>query len=242
MSGYGQPILYQPPPSGGSGTMIAVVVVIVLIIIVIAVVVGLYMGGVIGGSDVEQLAIEAERLHKLAVEASAKAVIQKNQAEAEIHANEAKISAKEANVAADKAKSLAPADNAFVIRAVRAANSANSAAARADAYVKSFVGSTPLPPASQPPASSNARSLPANCDAKSCNATMYDWVVNRYWAFDGNLSQCANCPRRGFKAAHQGIKAENPTWIDCKSRVGCYNYLKLPTSEYFNPENMMDWY
>lgn len=43
---------------------------------------------------------------------------------------------------------------------------------------------------------------PPRCDVALCNATLKDWIVRKYWAFDDSskLAECGGCPPRWFRA------------------------------------------
>jgi len=75
-------------------------------------------------------------------------------------------------------------------------------------------------------------STTGSCNATGCNNLMRDWIVNKYWAFDGLGAECTNCPKRGFKAPFVGLK--DGVWTNCSTKEGCYNHVKLPVTERFN--------
>lgn len=63
------------------------------------------------------------------------------------------------------------------------------------------------------------------CNKDVCNATMKDWIVNKYWRFDPGDLCPAPCPQRGFKAPYMGYK--DGSWTNCGSKEGCYTFLEL---------------
>lgn len=54
------------------------------------------------------------------------------------------------------------------------------------------------------------------CNKAACNATMRDWIVNKYWAFGDTAktwNECRNCASRWFRApmdvSHDGVNYGN---------------------------------
>ncbi len=65
---------------------------------------------------------------------------------------------------------------------------------------------------------------PPVCNAAGCNAAMYDWMVNKYWAFGDSstqFSECSACAKRGFTAPFQVQK--NGTWTNYGNKNDAYN-------------------
>tara|TARA_B110000483_G_scaffold239444_1_gene317953 strand:- start:580 stop:984 length:405 start_codon:yes stop_codon:yes gene_type:complete len=71
----------------------------------------------------------------------------------------------------------------------------------------------------------------AKCDKKKCNSFIYDWVVNKYWAFSTytpnckvNIKQCANCPHRAYNNMSGQIGDTN--WVYVGKGERAYEALK----------------
>lgn len=56
------------------------------------------------------------------------------------------------------------------------------------------------------------------CNKTACNEVMYDWVVNKYWAFDtAGFAECTGCPRRRFD--NTGYRLGDESLVNFGGRV-----------------------
>jgi hypothetical protein len=68
-----------------------------------------------------------------------------------------------------------------------------------------------------------------SCNRTTCNNTMQDWIVNKYWAFNdsaNNFGECNRCPSRWFKAAH-AVSMDGVNFTEYGSQKNAYNAASL---------------
>lgn len=67
------------------------------------------------------------------------------------------------------------------------------------------------------------------CNNAACNKTMYDYIVNKYWAFADSskvFGECKNCQSRWFRAPYD-VSKDGVVYNHLDSKRAAYDYAKL---------------
>lgn len=67
------------------------------------------------------------------------------------------------------------------------------------------------------------------CNNIACNQTMYDYIVNKYWAFNDSskvFGECKNCQSRWFRAPYN-VSKDGIAYNHFDSKQAAYDYAKL---------------